>query len=99
MKKTIAASLLLLAGCSSLPDTTSDNTIKKGPQTVKMIYIGAARASSDEVADPINGCRVYAFTLDSYTQTAILCRNGQVTVGSSHHQKSNNDAIAALSSD
>lgn len=85
---TIPTWAFFLCGCNNLPNTTSN---VRGEQAVQMRFIGIATAGS---GDPINGCRVYAFQMNGYTQTAILCK-GVVTTASNHHESDDNDSDAS----
>ncbi len=79
MKKTLLVlpALLVLAGCDDLPDNKSGSG-NTAPGVVNMKFLGTAQAGPGE---PINGCRVYGFSVNGDTQTAVMCGN-KVTVAS-----------------
>lgn len=82
----LTAPLLILAGCGdgNVPNTNTGDQ----EQAVHMKYVGNA-FSGDR--DPINGCRVYAFQLNGYYQTAILCHGAAMTASASHQRRDEED--------
>lgn len=92
MKKIVLMlSLLALCACNNLPNTNSSAAVQ-APTVVAMRYVGTASIANR--ADPMNGCRVYAYQMDGYVQTAVLCK-GEVTTASNHNQVSDAAADAA----
>lgn len=90
----LTATLLgLTSACSSVPNTHVYSSPQAIPVPIR--YVGPAQAGDS--ADPINGCRVYAFRLDTYIQTAILCPNGHVTTASAAHEDDDATTAAATS--
>lgn len=88
---------LFLVGCDdNLVSTNTNGTDKNGkdtfpaPQNVQMHYLGPAKVMNNDASDPMNGCRVYAFKVNDYVQTAVMCGN-KVTVSSAAHQKKKKD--------
>jgi hypothetical protein len=95
MKRTflLAVLLLTLSGCSDyVADTRLSNAVS-APTSVQMKYVGLATTGAE--GDPINGCRVYVFRVESYYQTAVYCGTGRVMTASASHQKSDDDDSSA----
>jgi len=90
LKKIIGITFLalLMISCEDggTPDTQVNTTT--GNSTIEMRPLGVAHAGLNE---PINGCKVYAFKIEGFYQTAVYCKNGTVTTASAHHEKTDKD--------
>jgi len=90
MKRILSIGLLILAGCTPITHHTTVPTNATwhdrdthAPQRVEMSYAGPAYAGE---GDPINECRVYVYKMNSYVQTAILCKKSAAATASGAHQ-------------
>jgi hypothetical protein len=91
VKRILVLIALAMSGCTEYVPTSEVS--KPTPIVIGMKYLGPA--SSGIEGDPINGCRVYAFKLEGYFQTAVYCPSGRISTASAAHQKSDDDDTAA----
>lgn len=89
MTRKFALIVLALVASSCKEYVPTSEASRPNPMPVGMKYLGTASTGID--GDPMNGCRVYAFKLEGYYQTAVYCPSGRVSTASAAHEKSSDD--------